>query len=41
MVLAPDVRGLLDKLEKLHPPVITLPIEALRSAFANFEPSSP
>ncbi|MBV8887571.1 MAG: alpha/beta hydrolase [Chroococcidiopsidaceae cyanobacterium CP_BM_RX_35] len=30
MVLAPDVRGLLDKLEKLHPPVITLPVEEAR-----------
>ena len=27
MVLAPDVRELLDKLEELHPPVITLPVE--------------
>ena len=30
MMLAPDVRRLLDKLEKLHPPVITLSIEEAR-----------
>ncbi len=30
MTLAPEVRGLLDKLEKLHPPVITLPVEEAR-----------
>ncbi len=30
MALAPEVRRLLDKLEKLHPPVITLPVEEAR-----------